>query len=70
MRLEIAGIPKDKIVYERDELSAVDKLKLDGVETIFILHDLYSIELKDAIKHKVEIMIKSSEEKKEEEKGE
>lgn len=70
VRLEIAGIPKDKIVYERDELSAVDKLKLDGVETIFILHDLYSIELKDAIKHKVEIMIKSSAEKKEEEKGE
>ena len=69
VRLEIAGIPKDKIVYQRDELSAVDKLKLDGIETVFVLHDLYSIELKNAIKHKVEIMIKNSEREKEE-KGE
>ncbi len=61
VRLEIAGIPKKKIVYGRDELLSVDKLKLDGIETIFILHDLYAIELKEAIKHKVELMIKKEE---------
>ena len=46
-------------MHQRDELSALDKLKLDGIDTVFILHDLYSIELKDATKNKVEIMIKS-----------
>ena len=59
VRLEIAGISKDKISYGRDELSVVDNLKLEGIETVFILHDLYSIELKNAIKNKVEIMIKN-----------
>lgn len=59
VRLEIAGISKDKIVYQRDELSAVDKLNLEGVDTVFILHDLYSIKLKEAVKAKVELMLKS-----------
>lgn len=59
VRLQLAGIDPKKIVHQRDELSALDKLKLDGIDTIFILHDLYSIELKDATKNKVEIMIRS-----------
>ncbi len=59
VRLEIAGIDKNKISYGRDELLVVDNLKLDGIETVFILHDLYSMELKEAIKNKVEIMIKN-----------
>ena len=63
VRLEIAGVPKDKMVCERDELSAVDSLNLEGIETVFILHDLYSMELKEAVKKKVEIMIKNREEK-------
>ena len=71
VRLEIAGVQKEKITYQRDELSAIDKLKLDGIETIFILHDLYAIDLKNAVKNKVEIMIKNEEElNKEEKKGE
>ena len=59
VRLELAGIEKEKIVYGRDELSTLDKLKLDGIDTVFILHDLYSMELKDSAKNKVEIMIKN-----------
>ena len=59
VRLEIAGIDKNKISYGRDELLVVDNLKIDGIETVFILHDLYSMELKEAIKNKVEIMIKN-----------
>ena len=59
VRLELAGIDKEKIVYGRDELTSLDKLKLDGIDTVFILHDLYSMELKNTAKNKVEIMVKN-----------
>ena len=59
VRLQIAGVDPTKIVHERDELSAVEKLKLDDIQTVFILHDLYSIELKERVKNKVEVIIKS-----------
>ena len=59
VRLLIAGVDKEKIVHKRDELTAIDSLKLDGRDTVFILHDLYAIELKEAAKHKVENIIKS-----------
>ena len=64
VRLELAEISKEKIVYDRDELSALDKLKLNGIDTVFILHDLYSIELKDAAKNKIEIMVRNLEKEK------
>ncbi len=54
VRLQIADIPKEKIVYGRDEISLVDKLNLEGIDKVFILHDLYSIDLKNQIKKKVE----------------
>ena len=61
VRLQMAGIDKSKIYYQRDEISALDNIKLDGIETVFILHDLYSVELKDAAKKKIEIMIRNKE---------
>ena len=61
VRLELAGIEKEKIIYGRDELSTLDKLKLDGIDTVFILHDLYAMELKESAKNKVGIMIKNFE---------
>ena len=63
VRLQIAGVDKSKIICKRDELSAIDNLKLDEIETVFILHDLYAMELKEAAKKKVEIMIKNRENK-------
>ena len=59
VRLQIAGVNPDIIVHERDELSAVEKLKLEDIQTVFILHDLYSIELKENVKNKVEVLIKN-----------
>lgn len=61
VRLQIAGVNPEIIVHERDELSAVEELKLDDIQTIFILHDLYSIELKENVKNKVEVLIKNKE---------
>ena len=63
VRVRIAGVDDKKIVHERNELSAVEKLNLNDVETIFILHDLYSMELKEAIKAKVELMVKNLDKK-------
>ena len=62
VRLEIAGVDKNIVVHQRDELSAIDKIKLDDIETVFILHDLYAMELKEAVKNKVEVIIKEKEE--------
>ena len=61
VRLELAGIAKEKIVYGRDELIALDNLNLEGIDTVFILHDLYSMELKNAAKNKIEMMVKNLE---------
>ena len=63
VRLQIAGVETDKIIHERNELSAVEKIRLDDIQTVFILHDLYSIELKENVKNKVEVIIKSKVEK-------
>lgn len=54
VRLQMADIPTDKIVYQRDEMSLVDKLELKDIDKVFILHDLYSIDLKNQLKRKIE----------------
>lgn len=54
VRLQMADVPKEKIVCKRDEMSLVDKLNLEGIDKVFILHDLYSIDLKNQLKKKIE----------------
>lgn len=54
VRLQMADVPKERIVCQRDEISLVEKLNLEGIDKVFILHDLYSIDLKNQIKKKVE----------------
>ena len=53
VRLEMADIPMEKVICQRDEVSLVDKLNIEGIDKIFILHDLYSIKMKEEIKDKV-----------------
>ncbi len=57
IRLLMADINPEKIVHEKDLIDATSKLKLDGIEKIFILHDLYSIEETKQIKQKVKEII-------------
>ena len=64
VRLQIAGVPKENIVAQRDEVSLVEKLNLEGIDKVFILHELYAISIKNQLKEKVEEKIKT--EKKEE----
>ena len=63
VRLQMAGIPKEKIVAKREELSLVESLQLEGIEKVFILHDLYAISLKNKIKQQVVEKIKGEEAK-------
>ena len=53
VRLEMADIPMEKVVCQRDKISLVDKLELNEIDKVFILHDLYSIKLKEEIKDRV-----------------
>lgn len=57
IRLLMADIPPEKIVHERDLLDATSQLQLEGIDKVFILHDLYSIEETKQIKNKVKEMI-------------
>ena len=57
IRCLIADINPEKMVYEKDLIDATGKLKLEGIEKIFILHDLYSIEETKQIKQKVKEII-------------
>lgn len=58
VRLQMADIDMEKVICKRDEISLVENLKLDGIDKVFILHDLYSINLKNEIKEKVKTKIK------------
>lgn len=39
VRALIAGIPEEKIAWDLDEVAAVDKVKLEGVDKVYILYD-------------------------------
>ena len=64
VRLQMADIDMSKVVCQRDELSLVDKLNLEGIDKVFILHDLYSMELKNELKEKVKEKIEEEKWKK------
>jgi len=64
IRLQMADIDKNKIVCQRDEISLIQKLDLKDINKIFILHDLYSIELKNKMKKDVKEKILNDENEK------
>ena len=41
----------------RDEIEAASNIQLDGIDTIYILYDIYTIHLRDKVKEKVEEII-------------
>ncbi len=57
LRLQIAGVPADKIVAIRNELDVVEHVNID-VDKIFVLHDLYAIALANGVKEKIEEKLK------------
>ena len=58
VRFQMADINMEKVVCKKDELSLIEELNLEGIDKVFILHDLYSIDLKNEIKERVKNKIK------------
>jgi len=58
VRLLMANTPEEKIVCKKDMLEATNEMKLDGIDGVYILHDLYSIDETKMIKQRVEEMIR------------
>lgn len=63
VRMRMAGVPEEKIIYTRDEIEATSMAKLEGIDKVLILHDLYSIEETEKIKNRLKEMIKEKETK-------
>ena len=53
----MAGVPNEKIVCKKDEIEATQGLNLNNIDSVFILHDLYSIEETKNIKNAVKQLI-------------
>ena len=53
VRLQMADVPKERIVNMRDEINATSHLQIQNVDSIYILYDVYTIHLRDEVKKKV-----------------
>ena len=60
LRLLMANIDANKIIHKKELISAVDDLQLSGIEKIYVLHDLYSIEETKQIKTRIKELIDES----------
>lgn len=61
VRLQMAEIDMGKVICKRDEKSLVEELNLKDIDKVFILHDLYAIDLKNEIKESVKRKIEEEE---------
>ena len=57
LRLRLAGIPVEKTVCVFDEQTIPDYVSTDGIESIYVLHDVTTVlrakKIKDKIKEKI-----------------
>ncbi len=57
VRLLMAGVPEEKIICVRDPFETVNYVDFEGIESIFVLHDVYFIskghQIRDQIKQKI-----------------
>lgn len=53
VRLLMAGIEEKKLLCMREEKEVAEKVELENIETIFILHDLYAFDLAKKVKERV-----------------
>ena len=58
VRLLLAGIPKEKIFIDKSEIEATKYLRPEEVDKIFILYDVYTVEISDRVKEAIENKIK------------
>lgn len=53
LRLKLAGIPEEKVVCVRDENTIPEYVTFDGIESIYVLHDVYTVSKAKNIKEKI-----------------
>lgn len=58
LRLLLAGIPKEKISFERNEIDGVKHLDIENVDKIFILYDVFTKVTADLIRDEIVAKIK------------
>ena len=58
VRMLMAGLPEEKIVHMEDNYSVVDSVDIADADSIFILYDVYTINLASEIKDKLKDRIK------------
>ena len=61
MRLLLAGVPKEKIKFTRNEEDTVDLLDLNGIDKVFITYDVYTIHIANKVKARLENRLKEEE---------
>ncbi len=66
LRLELAGIPMEKISHLRENEEAAGKLRLQNADTVFILYDVYTINLANHVKDQIREILASLPEESEE----
>ena len=59
---EYAGVPKEKIIHMQDECEASEVIS-DEADTVFVLHDVYTIQSAIKIREKLEAKEKEAEAK-------
>ena len=53
VRALLAGVPKEKIIHMQDECEASEVIS-DEADTVFVLHDVYTIRSANIIRQKLE----------------
>lgn len=59
VRLLMAGIPQERLAHEEDPLDAAEHLDLADSDAVFVLYDLYSVDLSKQVKAKLHERLKT-----------
>ena len=61
VRLLMAGVPKEKIFADRDEVESVRKyFKPKDIESVYVLYDLYAMKQKEEVHQEVKKILEST----------
>ena len=53
IRLLMAGLPQEKLIHWEDPHQAAAALEVEAPDTVFVLYDLYSVDLAKEVKGKL-----------------
>jgi hypothetical protein len=59
LRLLMAGVPEEKLQETEDEPNSPDLLKLEGTDSVYVLHELYAADTAMKVRDRVVERIKA-----------